>query len=195
MIANTPGNAGHQLSGDELHQRQQQQFIDIAGPIVVAVGVADPFNIGSIFRICEAAGCKEIIFVDSTEIGALKVKRASRHASQAVPFQNVSVEDFMSMIENLPTLVAVEITSKSADVYTTHLPQDVALVVGGERYGIPEEILERCSYAVHIPMFGQNSSMNVATSLGIVLYEWHRRFRASTPSEGGASPAPTTHLR
>lgn len=179
MIANTPGNAGHQLSSEELHTRQQQQSTDIPGPVVVAVGVTDPFNIGSIFRICEAAGCREIIFVNSTDIGALKVKRASRHTSQAVPYRTASVEDFEKLIRSLPTLVAVEITSKSTDVYATQLPRDVALVAGGERYGIPEEILERCSYAVHIPMFGQNSSMNVATSLGIVLYEWHRLFRAA----------------
>jgi tRNA G18 (ribose-2'-O)-methylase SpoU len=179
MIAKMPDNAGHQLSSEELHARQQKQSTDIPGPVVVAVGVVDPFNIGSIFRICEAAGCREIIFVDSSDIGALKVKRASRHTSRTVPFQTVSLEDFEQLIQTLPPLVAVEITSKSTDVFATRLPQDVALVVGGERYGIPEEILERCEYAVHIPMFGQNSSMNVATSLGIVLYEWHRRFRSA----------------
>jgi tRNA G18 (ribose-2'-O)-methylase SpoU len=182
MIANTPNNAGHQLSSEELHARQQQQFTDIPGPVVIAVGVVDPFNIGSIFRICEAAGCKEIIFIDSTDIGAQKVKRASRHTSRMVPFQCVSQEGFERIISRLPTLVAVEITSKSNDLYSTHLPQDVALVVGGERYGIPEDILQRCAYAVHIPMFGVNSSMNVATSLGIVLYEWHRRYRSNVPS-------------
>jgi tRNA G18 (ribose-2'-O)-methylase SpoU len=181
MIANTPNSAGHQLSGEELHARQQKQFTNIMGPTVIAVGVVDPFNIGSIFRICEAVGCKEIIFVDSTDIGMQKVKRASRHTSRIVPYQCVPFEGFASMVERLPTLVAVEITSQSTDVYRTHLPQDVALVVGGERYGIPEEILQRCAYAVHIPMFGVNSSMNIATSLGIVLYEWHRRFR--TPHE------------
>jgi tRNA G18 (ribose-2'-O)-methylase SpoU len=173
---------GHQLSSVELHARQQQQFIDVEGPVVVAAGVADPFNIGSIFRICEAVKCKEIIFVDSTDIGIQKVKRASRHTSGMVPYQCIALEDFASVVQRLPTLVAVEITSKSTDVYTTPLPQDVALVVGGERYGIPEDILQRCAYAVHVPMFGVNSSMNVATSLGIVLYEWHRRYRSSSPS-------------
>ncbi|HEV2579313.1 MAG TPA: TrmH family RNA methyltransferase [Ktedonobacteraceae bacterium] len=177
MISNTPDSAGQQLSGEELHARQKKQLTDVKGPTVVAVGVADPFNIGSIFRICEAAACKEIIFVDSTEIGVQKVKRASRHTSAMVPYQTCSMEEFMDMVEGLPTLVAVEITSQSTDVFTTHLPQDVTLVVGGERYGIPEEILQHCAYAVHIPMFGINSSMNVATSLGIVLYEWHRRYR------------------
>jgi len=180
VITNTPNNAGHQLSSEELHAYQQKQATSIRGPTVVAVGVTDPFNIGSIFRICEAVGCREIIFVDSTDIGAQKVKRASRHTSGIVPYRCISLEDFSSLVKRLPTLVAVEITSKSTDIYKTQLPQDVALVIGGERYGIPEEVLERCAYAVHIPMFGVNSSMNVATSLGIVLYEWHRRYRAST---------------
>lgn len=177
MIANKLQAAGHQLSSEELHARQQKQSTNVPGPVVVAVGVADPFNIGSIFRICEAVACKEIIFVDSSDVGAQKVKRMSRQASKLIPYQTCSLEDFLGMVEKLPTLVAVEITSQSTDVFTSQLPQDVALVVGGERYGLPEQALQHCAYAVHIPMFGVNSSMNVATSLGIVLYEWHRRFR------------------
>lgn len=186
MIANTPNAAGHQLSSEELHKRQQKQVTNVLAPTVIAVGVIDPANIGSIFRICEAVKCKQLIFVDSTDIGVQKVKRASRSTNERVPYQCVSFEDFVRSVDRFPTLVAVEITSKSTDVYTTQLKQDIALVVGGERYGIPEDILQLCAYAVHIPMFGINSSMNVATSLGIVLYEWHRRFRISQVGGEGA---------
>jgi tRNA G18 (ribose-2'-O)-methylase SpoU len=95
-----------------------------------------------------------------------------------VPFEFVSGEQFAHSVSNFAPLVAIEITSQSSDVYRTQLSTDGAFVIGSERYGISEHILRLCTYAVHIPMFGVNSSMNVATSLGIVLYEWHRRFRA-----------------
>lgn len=179
MATNTPNATGHQLTSNELHKRQQEQATHLLAPTVIAVGVTDPVNIGSIFRICDAVKCKQIIFVDATEISIQKIKRVSRSTSEVVAYQCISTDDLVSSIDNFPTLVAIEITSKSTDVYATQLPQDVAFVIGGERYGIPERILQLCAYAVHIPMFGINSSMNVATSLGIVLYEWHRRFRTS----------------
>lgn len=183
MTTNSPNATGHQLTSAELHKRQQEQVTRILAPTVIVVGVTDPANIGSIFRICDAVKCKQIIFVDATDISIRKIKRISRSTTEMVSYQCISTDELVNSIGNFPELVAIEITSKSTDVYATPLSQDIAFVIGGERYGIPEHILELCAYAVHIPMFGINSSMNVATSLGIVLYEWHRRFRTS---QGGA---------
>lgn len=175
---NTANNIGYQLTSTELHQRQQKQFTDIVAPTVIVVGVSDSVNIGTIFRICEAVKCKQIIFVDVTDVDVQKVKRASRSTSEVVPFKFVSFEEFTDSIDEFSPLVAIEITSKSTNVYNAQLPCEGAFVIGGERYGIPDRILQMCTSAVHIPMFGVNSSMNVATSLGIILYEWHRRFRS-----------------
>jgi tRNA G18 (ribose-2'-O)-methylase SpoU len=44
-------------------------------------------------------------------------------------------------------------------------------VVGSERNGIENEILKCANSIYHIPMFGQNSSMNVAQATSIALYE------------------------
>ena len=45
------------------------------------------------------------------------------------------------------------------------------LVVGSERNGIQHEILTCADSVYHIPMYGQNSSMNVAQATSIALYE------------------------
>ena len=47
----------------------------------------------------------------------------------------------------------------------------VALIVGNEISGISEELLKLADNRLHITMFGRNSSMNVAQSAGIALYE------------------------
>jgi 23S rRNA (guanosine2251-2'-O)-methyltransferase len=178
METSLSNSIGHQLSSEELHQRQQEQHIERVAPSVIVAGVADPINVGTIFRICDAVKCKQIVFVDAGDIDIQKVKRASRSTNTVVPFEFVASKQFAHSVDDFTPLVAIEITSQSSDVYRTQLPADGAFVIGSERHGIPEHILRLCTYAVHIPMFGVNSSMNVATSLGIVLYEWHRRFRA-----------------
>ena len=179
MSINPPNNSGYQLSSTELHQRQQKQFTDVIAPTVIVASVTDPLNMGTIFRICEAVKCKQIIFVDVADVDVQKVKKASRSTSEMVSYKFVSFEQLTHCLDEYTPLVAIEITSKSTNIYSTKLPYEGSFVIGSERYGIPEQILQLCASAVHIPMFGVNSSMNVATSLGIVLYEWHRRFRSS----------------
>lgn len=70
-------------------------------------------------------------------------------------------------------LLALEITSDSSalDEFKFNEIQKIALVVGNEKTGIEEEVLNLCTKKLHIRMFGQNSSMNVAQATGIALYE------------------------
>ncbi len=169
---------GHQLTSEELHEHQNQVVIEKDAPAVVAVNIKDPANVGSIFRICDAVKSKELILVDCPNITPEKIKRVSRSTSQKIKYQVLSSQEFIEKSTEFGNLTAVEITSKSQDLYIAVLPENTTFIIGGERHGIPENILALCSQAVHIPMFGVNSSMNVATALGITLYEWHRRFRS-----------------
>ena len=72
-------------------------------------------------------------------------------------------------------MIAIEITSKSTSILNTQLAEQCVLVIGNEKHGIAEDVLNMCSNAVHIPMFGGNGSMNVSHALAIVLYEWRRQ--------------------
>jgi tRNA G18 (ribose-2'-O)-methylase SpoU len=177
MKPEQPDNIGHQLSSDELHARQQQQSVGFPGPVVVAAGLTDPINIGSLFRLADAVACREIVFVDTTIHKPGKVKAVSRNTQAYVQHRFLSSDEFLAGLADFPRLIALEITTKSSEVYTTELPQEMALVVGSERHGIPVPLLERCERAVHLPMLGINSSMNVTLAAGLALYEWHRRFR------------------
>jgi tRNA G18 (ribose-2'-O)-methylase SpoU len=45
------------------------------------------------------------------------------------------------------------------------------LVLGSERHGLSQEIIELADAAVAIPMFGMANSINVATAAAIVLHQ------------------------
>jgi len=74
-------------------------------------------------------------------------------------------------------IIAIELTdmSLSLDGIGSYLPMYCCLVVGNESHGISQEVLDLCTHAVEIPMWGINNSLNVSHALAIVLWEWSRR--------------------
>jgi len=175
----TSGKAGVQLDEAELFLRQQRFVADnrpAPGPLIIAIGMRTPENMGSILRHADAAGCPGVLFVDVEQPpAAKKLSRIARSADQHVQFSFLSTAELLSRIDTLPPLVAVEITSRSTDIFHTPLPAACSLVVGSERSGIPRSVLDRCSLAVHIPMYGINGSMNLSHALTLAMFEWRRQ--------------------
>ena len=170
---------GYQYSKNDLFKRQQDfvnrhQFKD--APVIIADNIHTPENIAAIIRVADSAGSKKVFFVNS-DVSAVskKISRIARSADSSMRIEFISSEHCYELKDELSPIVAIEITSESADIYETELPANCSLLVGSERHGISDELLEICDSAVHLPMFGQNSSMNVAQALSIVLYEWRRQ--------------------
>jgi tRNA G18 (ribose-2'-O)-methylase SpoU len=59
----------------------------------------------------------------------------------------------------------------STDLFSEDLTGSVAFVFGGEDRGINPNLMKKCERKINIPMFGQLESLNVNTSVAIVLYE------------------------
>ncbi|MCK5169872.1 MAG: 23S rRNA (guanosine(2251)-2'-O)-methyltransferase RlmB, partial [Bacteroidales bacterium] len=55
------------------------------------------------------------------------------------------------------------------------LPNKAALIVGNEITGIDSKLLDKCHKIVHIPLLGNNTSMNVSHALAVALFEWQRQ--------------------
>ncbi|WP_320814709.1 TrmH family RNA methyltransferase [Flavobacterium sp.] len=132
-------------------------------------------NIGSIFRICDAFGVEKIIFTgENFIISERKVNKTSRNTHKTVPFE--VIKDKNEVIRKLQEInyqiIALEITDLSTSIDKIKLTnQPILLIVGSEVYGVSKELLDSANIIAHIPMFGKNSSMNVANSLSISLYE------------------------
>ncbi len=69
-------------------------------------------------------------------------------------------------------LVALELTDESAPIEKMKIEagEKIALVIGNEQHGVSNSILNLVSQCVHIPMFGENSSLNVTQATGIALF-------------------------
>lgn len=136
-----------------------------------------PPNTGNIARLCAAT------YTDLHIVGAIgfrldekAVKRAGLDYWDEVKIRrHVGLEDLYAA---LPRSRFIYFTTKSDKIYTDFQFQiDDCLVFGRETRGLPEDLLranwERC---LQIPMPNENvRSLNLATSVGIVLYEAFRQ--------------------
>lgn len=132
-------------------------------------------NIGSIFRICDAFGVENIIFTGEHFIlSERKVNKTSRNTHKSVPFE--VIKDKNEVIRKLQNkdfqIIALEITDLSTPIDKIEITnKPIILIIGSEIFGVSKEFLALANKTTHISMFGKNSSMNVANSLSISLYE------------------------
>lgn len=143
-----------------------------------------PPNTGNIARLCAAT------FTDLHIVGVTGFRMDDRTLKRAGLdyWDNVTLHRHIALenlYESLPHSRFLYITTKSKRVYTDwRFEQNDCLIFGRETRGLPEEILaanaDRC---LTIPMPNANvRSLNLATSVAIVLYEARRQLE---PEERG----------
>ena len=158
------------------HNHESTPFSNIKNSIVLLCdGLQSPANIGAIFRLCDAFGVAEVIFNNPIDISSNRLRRTARNTEKTVKYS--LVEDLHATLlefqEKGYATLALEISENSVPFsqISKVVTHNVALVVGNERTGVSEEILQTVQYVTHIEMFGTNSSMNVAQATAIALYE------------------------
>lgn len=160
----------HQLSHSETN------FTKITFPVtLVCDAVRYQPNIGSLFRICEAFGVQEIIFIGKdVALTPRKINRTSRNTHLHIPYTVTESPDeaIACLQQNDYEIIALEITGNSKPLQSLSITGDkpIALIAGGEVSGIGERLLKIAHRQVHISMYGNNSSMNVTTAVAIALY-------------------------
>ena len=73
-------------------------------------------------------------------------------------------------------LVGLEQTTNSKNLHHYEFARRTALVVGNERSGLTEDLLELLDDVVEIPVWGLPYSYNVATATTMALYEYCRQY-------------------
>ncbi|MFP2995876.1 TrmH family RNA methyltransferase [Spongiivirga sp. MCCC 1A20706] len=143
---------------------------------LIADGVSLAPNIGSLFRIADAFGVEQLLLCNAVvDLQSKRVLKTARATIDHVAHKHIDhLEDLINMLKNDGYLVvALEITENSIPLGKLDLGsfKKIALVVGGENFGVSESVLTLSNEIIHIPMYGNNSSMNVSQATAITLYE------------------------
>jgi RNA methyltransferase, TrmH family len=139
-----------------------------AGPLCVALwGVNDPGNVGTVLRAALAFGADSVALGPGTAdpFGA-KAVRASMGAIFAVPVARAA------RVAELPGRTVALVARAGVALPELGGAEDVTLVIGAEREGLPPDVVSACDAVAHIPI--RSESLNAAMAAAIGLYEVRR---------------------
>ena len=139
---------------------------DLAASADVALAlwrVSDPGNVGTLLRSADAFGAAVMLSDGCADPFGPKALRAAMGSTFRVPLVDFALSNAVALVaEGGEPLCDLEL-----ERYST-------FVLGAEREGLPEEILERCDARATIPVQSVES-LNVAMAGTIALYERSRR--------------------
>ncbi len=152
---------------------------DLNGPIpadsralyLVADGVSDPGNLGTMIRTADAFAFTAVILsADCVDPYNEKAIRASMGSCFHVPIIRAgSIGDLCLLIKKMGVqLVASHLSGDPPDSSRFRYP--AAIVVGNEARGIGEECIRECDMMIKIPMPGAAESLNAASACAILSY-------------------------
>lgn len=141
--------------------------------IILADGLTDPHNLGSLIRTANAAGAHGVIIPKRNSVGLSPIVEKS--SAGALEFTNVArVSNLPSAIDKLKKkniwVVGADMDGDNT-IYTHDFSGAVAIVVGSEGNGISRLVKEKCDFIVNIPMYGQINSLNASVAAALMIYE------------------------
>ncbi len=163
-----------------------EDVLSVAQPlIVVAAGVQDPGNLGTMIRSAEAFGAAGVLLGSGTvSPHNAKVVRASMGSLFRLPV--VAVE-FSAAVETLRArglkLLATS-SHKGMPIDEADLTGGVALVIGNEGAGVPKDLMRYMDGLIAIPHRATVESLNAGVAASVVLYEASRQRRATDVHRG-----------
>jgi TrmH family RNA methyltransferase len=145
----------------------KNELLQLENAITLALdGIQDPGNFGTIIRIADWFGIKQIICShDCVELYNPKVIQSTMGSFIRVKVNYVDLKECLTKAQ-LPVYGAL---LNGADVTKITKPTEGILVIGNESKGIREPILPLIKNAISIKRIGGAESLNAAVATGIIL--------------------------
>ena len=148
--------------------------------IAVLDDIVNPTNVGAIIRSAAALGVDGVVLShDSVDPLTRRSSRVSMGTVFQIPWTKAEKEE--SVGDNLIRLlqsygyktVAMALTEDSIGIEDEELKanEKIAIVLGTEGTGLPDEVIAACDYRVMIPMYHGVDSLNVAAASAISFWE------------------------
>lgn len=161
---------------DDLHQNTDFEKWQKGKRLLMLEEIRDPGNLGTIMRSAEAMGVDGVILSGCADLYQPKTVRAAMGTLFRLPAfitnDGVSCVEIMKQNDRRVLAAALgehTLTLGKYEIYPTDCP-----VIGNEGHGIPQEMIEKCTACVKIPMAGNTESLNASAAAACILWEYFR---------------------
>lgn len=154
--------------------------------IVIADGITDPHNLGSIIRTATAAGAHGIVIPKNRSVSLNSVvTKVSAGAVEHTPVARVTnIAQTLELLKKEGLWIAGTAPEAEGLCYDSDLTGALGLVIGSEGSGMSRIVREHCDFLVKIPMLGKTESLNASVAAGVILYEAVRQRIFKNKTEG-----------
>ena len=149
--------------------------VNTNGLILALDELNNPGNLGTIIRLCDWFGIKDLVCSTTTvDCYNSKTVQAAMGSHTRVNIIYLDLELFL----DAQSYTMGTFMDAKASIYEMELPSSGVVVLGNEANGISDAIASKLNTRLAIPRFGllkQTESLNVANAAAIVLSEFKRR--------------------
>lgn len=161
-------------------QKSLETVCQGARRIVVINGVAEATNVGAIFRSAAALGIDAVVLTrNACEPLIRRAVRVSMGSVFLVPWMQWSADDtnlYATLRQMGFRTAAMALTDKSVSIDAPILAaqERLAIIMGTEGDGLPQESIEDADFVVRIPMAHGVDSLNVAAASAVAFWQLTR---------------------
>lgn len=166
------------LSMAELGRKSVEEFRESAKfPVIVVLeNIRSAYNVGSVFRTCDAFLVEAIYIIGySAKPPHKEIKKTALGAEETVDWKyfKTSAEALGELRKQRYAVYAAEQAEGSYKLNAISIEQDekIAVVFGNEVTGVEQSTIALCDGCIEIPQLGMKHSLNIATAAGVILWE------------------------
>jgi len=143
-------------------------------------GLRSLFNVGGIFRTCDAGGFQSLILGNIPGGHHPTIQKTSMGTSAWMPHQTTSdlAGDLLHLKKKGFSIIGIETTDTACPHAVYPWPDRAVVVLGNEEYGISSHVMQVCDSFVHIPMLGRKNSINVVSAASVIVFHIGTFFHA-----------------
>lgn len=151
--------------------------------LLVAAGVSDPGNLGSLIRSADAAGVTGVIVVEgSASPFNPKCVRATMGSILRLPVaEKVPLDSLLASFQVKGVRIVATDSHAGIEFRDADYSGPIALCLGAEAEGVPEAMRKAASLTVRIRLQHEVESLNVAAAGAILLFEIAERRGSKSP--------------
>jgi len=156
-----------------------EEVVEAGGCIWFFDGVEYSTNLGFAIRTAEVSGADAVLLnVEKTHEERRTIRRASMRADRFIPVIYTTTEAILaSAKEHGARLIVAEDVGEKGP-WDEKLTGDVVLVVGAERAGVSQSVLDAADAVVKLPMDGFVPSYNLQVAVSVMAVEALRQRQA-----------------
>ena len=144
--------------------------------IIVADNLKTPENMGAVIRIAGNFAAEKVIFINKESININKINRFSASVANLVETHYISdTNELKSFFDDSYKIICLDTEINANNITQYKFPEKIVLVVGNEKHGISQEILDIADESIFIPMIGKVKSMNVTHALVVAIYDYVKK--------------------